>query len=178
LPRSSLSKARLTPSIQAIDVSIAEVYTASGRVGSPGTESAYRHVLETLLGAGPVVAATLLGEIPDIQKFGTAKQFVAFIGLDASVQDPGQFQGTRMHISERGCAYLRRALWYCALAAMPCDRQLSGFYARKLAESKHSKVAIVALMRNLDVTIFHVWRTSRPYDPEHEWKPTSRAHEA
>lgn len=140
---------------QAIDVPIAEVYTASSDVEYSGTESAYRHVLETIPGADPVVVATLLGEIPNIKEFRTARQFVAFIGLDTSVQDSGEFHGTRMHMSKRGCAYLRRALWYCAQAAKRCDNRFSEFCERKLAESKHTKVATVDLMRKLAVTVFH-----------------------
>jgi len=128
--------------------------------------------------AGPVVVATLLGEIPDIQRFSTAKQFVAFIGLDASAQYSGQFRRTRMHISKRGCAYLRRALWYCAQAAKRCDNRFSEFYERKLVEGKNPKVATVTLMRKLAVTTFHIWRTGRPYDPEYEWKPTPGLHKA
>ncbi|KUK40491.1 MAG: Transposase IS116/IS110/IS902 family protein [Clostridia bacterium 62_21] len=135
-------------------------------------EKSPRHVLETVPGVGPVVLATLLGEVPDISTFINPRRFVAFAGIDASVKESGEFQGTRMHISKRGSPYLRRALWYCAQAAKRCDERFNAYYQRKLQEGKHPKVATVALMRKLAVVIYYIWRSGKPYDPDYVWKPT------
>lgn len=123
-----------------------------------------------------MVLATLLGEIPDISAFTNPRRFVAFAGLDASVRESGEFQSTRMHISKRGSPYLCRALWYCAEAAKRFDPHFHAFYQRKLHESKHPKVATVALMRKLMVTIYYIWRSGKPYDPEYVWHPLAPKH--
>jgi transposase len=159
---------------QAIDDAITEVCqrAKSDQEEAEDKPQPYRHVLETVPGVGSVVLGTLLGEIPDIHSFGNPKQFVAFIGLDASVSESGEFQGTRMHISKRGSPYLRRAMWYAAQSAKRHDERFGDYYNRKLQDGKHPKVATVAVMRKLAVVIYHIWRTQKPYDPEYNWKPT------
>jgi len=39
----------------------------------PSKDTAYRHVLETIPGIGPVLAASIIGEIGDINRFPNAK---------------------------------------------------------------------------------------------------------
>lgn len=58
-------------------------------------ETPYRHVLETVPGIGPVLAAAIIGEIGDINRFPNARALVAYAGLDATVRTSGQFEGTR-----------------------------------------------------------------------------------
>jgi transposase len=65
-------------------------------------EQPYRHVLETIPGVGPVLAAAIIGEIGDISRFPNAKTLVAYAGLDATVKASGQFEGTRNRMSKRG----------------------------------------------------------------------------
>ncbi|BCV24877.1 transposase [Gelria sp. Kuro-4] len=117
-----------------------------------------------------------MGEIPDISAFTNPRPFVAFAGLDASVRESGEFQGTRMHVSKRGSPYLRRALWYCAQATKRFDPNFYAFYQRKLQEGKHLKVATVALMRKLMVTIYYIWRSGKSYDSEYVWHPVAHQH--
>ncbi|MGI6330512.1 MAG: IS110 family transposase [Zhaonellaceae bacterium] len=73
----------------------------------PSHDTAYRHVLETIPGIGPVLAASIIGEIGDINRFPNAKALVAYAGLDATVHSSGQFEGTRNRISKRGSPVLR-----------------------------------------------------------------------
>ncbi len=122
--------------------------------------------METVPGVGPVVLATLLGEIADIRAFPSAKQLIAYAGIDASVSEPGEFQGSRMHISKRGSPYLRRAPWHCAHNARLSDPRMSAYYQNKIHAGKHPKVAQVALMRKMVVVLYHVWKSGQPYDPE------------
>jgi transposase len=65
----------------------------------PSHDTAYRHVLETIPGIGSVLAASIIGEIGDINRFPNAKALVAYAGLDATVHSSGQFEGTRNRIS-------------------------------------------------------------------------------
>jgi len=41
-------------------------------------------------------AASIIGEIGDINRFPNAKALVAYAGLDATVRSSGQFEGTRI----------------------------------------------------------------------------------
>ncbi|WP_370636857.1 transposase [Gelria sp. Kuro-4] len=87
----------------------------------------------------------------------------SFSCLDAGIRELGEFQGTRIQVSKRGSPYLRRALWYCTQAAKRFDLNFHVFYQRKLQEGKHPKVATLALMRKLMVTIYYIWRSGKSY---------------
>lgn len=164
----------LEDQVDTLDKTIDETITEVCQSTEASTENpqSYRHVVETAPGVGPVVLGTLLGEIPDVHCFSNPKQWVAFMGLDASVSESGEFKGTRMHISKRGSPYLRRAMWYAAQTAKRHNESFAEYYNRKLGEGKHPKVATVAVMRKLAVVIYHIWRSGKPYDPEYVWQPT------
>ena len=81
-----------------------------------------------------------------------------------------------MYISKRGSPYLRRALWYCPQAAKRFDPNFHTFYQRKLQEGKHRKIATVALMRKLMVTIYYIWRSGKSYGSKYVWHPVAPEH--
>ena len=51
---------------------------------------------------------------------------VAYAGIDAAVNQSGNFEGTEVHMSKRGSPYLRRALYTAAGVAAFHDPELSG----------------------------------------------------
>lgn len=117
----------------------------------------------TIPGLGPVTAATVLGEIGDINRFATLEKLVAYAGIDATVHQSGQFNATQMHMSKRGSPYLRRALWLSAFVASQHDAELRAYYERKRTEGKHHNTIIGALCRKLLARIFIVLKEQRPY---------------
>jgi transposase len=119
--------------------------------------------LTTIPGVGAVVAATLLGEIGDIQRFPSMEQLVAYAGLDPTVYQSGQFQAAEAHISKRGSPHLRLALWLAAGIARQHDPQLKAFYEKKRAEGKFYGTAMGAVCRKLLHRIYVVLRDQRPY---------------
>jgi len=52
----------------------------------PSKDTPYRHVIETIPGIGPVLAAAIIGEIGDISRFPNPRALVAYAGLDATVR--------------------------------------------------------------------------------------------
>lgn len=86
---------------------------------------------------GPVLGAAILGEIGDISRFTSAKKLTAYAGLNATVHQSGQFEGSRAHISKRGSPYLRRALWIAAHIARMHDQTFRDLYKLKLSQGKH-----------------------------------------
>ena len=137
----------------------------------PEKDTPYRHVLETVPGIGPVLAAAIIGEIGDINRFPNAKAVVAYAGLDATVRSSGQFEGTRNRISKRGPPVLRHSLWLAAVSARVCNPELKEFYEKKRSEGKHSTVATVAVARRLLHLIYSLWKEDRPFDPNYHWSP-------
>lgn len=119
--------------------------------------------LTTIKGIGPVLAATLLAEIGDVDRFPALESLVAYTGIDPSVYESGEFTGRRQHMSKRGSPYLRRALWLAAHSTRQWNPDLDSYFQRKLAEGKPYKVAMGALCRKLLARLYVVLKEDRPY---------------
>jgi len=141
----------------------------------PNKDTAYRHVLETIPGIGPVLAASIIGEIGDINRFLNAKALVAYAGLDATVRASGQFEGTRNRISKRGSPVLRHSIWLAAVAARRFNPEMKQFFEKKRSEGKHTQVATGAVARRLVHLIYSLWKNNRPFDPDYQWSPVISA---
>jgi len=136
----------------------AEIKRIMKALGSP---------IMTIPGIGKTTGAVILGEIGDISKFDNAKKLVAFAGIDATVRQSGEFEGTQNKMSKRGSPYLRRALFQSALVACTGknpDPVLSAFYHKKIAEGKHHNTAVGAVARKLCNIIHSVLTNNRPYE--------------
>lgn len=121
--------------------------------------------ITTCPGVGKVLGAVILSEIGDISRFSEPKKLVAFVGVDPSVKQSGQFVGTQNRISKRGSPNLRRAIWMAATVAAFRDPVLSAFYQKKRSEGKHHSSAIGAVARKLTLIIYAVLRDNKPYVP-------------
>jgi len=139
----------------------------------PSKDTAYRHVLETIPGIGPVLAASIIGEIGDINRFPNAKALVAYAGLDATVRSSGQFEGTRNRISKRGSPVLRHSIWLAAVSARRFNPEMKEFFEKKRSEGKHTLVATGAVARRMVHLIYSLWKDNRPFDPNYQWSPTN-----
>jgi len=123
------------------------------------------HYLTTITGVSDITAAVILGEIGSIDRFEQPKQLVAFAGLDASVHQSGEFNGTNMKLSKRGSPYLRRAIWQAAFVASFNDPALSLYYKKLRKRGKVHGTAVGAVARKLTHIIFAILRDQKPYEP-------------
>jgi transposase len=119
--------------------------------------------LTTIPGIGSTLAAALLGEIGDVNRFATLEKLVAYAGIDPTVYQTGQFEARQAHMSKRGSPYLRHALWLAASAARQHDPQLKAYYERRRAEGKAHGVVIGAICRKLLARVYAVLVENRPY---------------
>lgn len=128
--------------------------------------SSLNSFITTIPGIGPVLGASIISEIGDISTFTSAEKLVAFAGIDPSVVQSGDFEGTRGKMSKRGSPHLRRALWLAAqCAAMQDGSIFRAYYLKKISEGKHHFTAIGAVARKLTYTVFAVLRDNKPYVP-------------
>lgn len=102
--------------------------------------------LRQLQGVGPILAATLLGYVPELGQIDSA-QLSALIGVAPFARDSGQTFRPR-HV-RGGRAVVRHVLYMAALAATRFNPILAAFYARLLAAGKPKMVCLVAVMRRM-----------------------------
>lgn len=120
--------------------------------------------LTSIPGVGSVIAASILGEIADINRFDNPRKLVAFAGIDPSVYQSGQFNASNTRMSKRGSPYLRHSLWQAAVSASQHDPQLKAYYDRRKADGKHRNVILGAICRRLLNRIFVILKENRPYE--------------
>jgi transposase len=118
--------------------------------------------LRTIPGIGPVVARTLLGELPELGTLDR-QQVATLAGVAPLNQDSGQRTGTRR--VGGGRAPVRAALYMAVVSAIRCNPVIRPFYARLIAAGKPVKVAMVACMRKLLVFANAVLRDDVDWSP-------------
>lgn len=141
----------------------------------PSPDANYRHVVETPPGIGTTTAAAIIGEIRNINRFPNAKSLVAFAGLDATVNESGEFKASRNKISKRGSPTLRHSLYLAAISSINANPELEEYYRKKRSQGKSHKMAVVAVARRLLHLLYSLWKDNRSFDPDYKWAPPQHA---
>ena len=121
-------------------------------------------LLSSVPGIGPVTAACLLAELPELGKLNR-KQIAALVGVAPHNRDSGNYRGKRSVWGGR--APVRANLYMATLVATRCNAVIKAFYARLCAAGKPKKMALTACMRKL-LTILNSMMCTQS-----EWKPTT-----
>ena len=121
-------------------------------------------LLQSVPGVGPVVASTLVAELPELGKVNR-EQIAALAGLAPYDHESGKFKGRRSCFGGR--TQVRCTLYMAALAARRFNPIVRALSQRLLARGKSFKVMMVACMRKL-LTILNtiaatktIWRENQ-----------------
>jgi transposase len=108
-------------------------------------------LIQSIPGIGTKIAATILAEIGEIDRFDHAKKLIAFAGIDPSVFSSGKFTATQNSITKRGSRRLRTALYQAVRCGLRSSRnkKMRAYYDKKRAEGKLFKVAVIACANKL-----------------------------
>ncbi|QPQ28839.1 IS110 family RNA-guided transposase [Lysinibacillus sp. JNUCC 51] len=133
-------------------------------------------IIKSIPGIGEKIAATIISEIGEIDRFNNPKKLVAFAGVDPSVFESGKFSATKNRITKRGSSRLRHALFMavrCAIrdcrktktddTIIPRNKKIREFYDKKREEGKPFKVAIIACVNKLLHWIFALLKNKTTY---------------
>jgi transposase len=141
--------------------------------------------LTSITGIGDSSAAVLVAKIIDIDRFATADDLVGFFGIFPEEHSSGVDKKGRplppgtMVMSPRGNDLVRGTLWMAAMAGLRGNPALRALYRRLRAKGKRGDVALGHCMRKLLHLVYAVWKTGKPFDPNHyPWvqeNPTSAA---
>src|SRR5207249_2950900 len=130
-------------------------------------------LLMTAPGIGAVTASALVATIDDVQRFASAHQFEAYLGLVPGERSSGELR----RIGPITKAGNRRARWLLVEAAWrilrskdPASAPLRA-WARPIAARRGPRIAAVALARRLAGILYAMWRDSVPYDARKVRRP-------
>ena len=116
-------------------------------------------------GIGPVIAAGIIAEIGDINRFRNDDALAKFAGLVWSQYQSGEFEAEDTFIRKTGNVYLRNYFCQAATCLKNHNSDFATFYSRKFKEvSKHQhKRAIVLTARKAVRVIFALLHDNRLY---------------
>lgn len=107
-------------------------------------------ILRTCPGVGNVTIGMLLAELPELGQLNRG-QIAKLVGVAPLARDSGKKSGQRKTFAGR--ALVRKVLYMAALTATRFNKPLKTFYNRLISKGKPKKLAIVAVMRKLLVTL-------------------------
>jgi transposase len=107
-------------------------------------------VLTSVKGIGDVAATTFLLELPELGELNN-REIASLVGVAPKNNDSGYYRGKRQVWGGRQS--VRNMLFMCSMVAIRFNPVIAGYYQRLTAKGKPHKVAIVACMRKLLVTI-------------------------
>jgi transposase len=147
--------AAFTDQLKTLDKTIAQLAKTSRYA------KAFRK-LKLLSGVGTLTAMVFLTEIGDLNRFANRRQLAAYLGLAPAAFESGDRDDRKGRITRQGPSQLRHVLCQAAWAAIRCSEKWKGTYERiKRGTPKRSKIAIVAVMRQLGIAM---WQTARSPD--------------
>lgn len=124
-----------------------------------------RELLSSIPGIADNTAATLLAFLSPVERFRSAKQVVAYVGLNPRIRQSGQWAG-KSPIAKTGNTLLRKALYLPAVVAKHHNPIIAAFCDRLLARGKRPMQVVVAAMRRLLHLVFGVLKSGKPFDPK------------
>ncbi len=117
-------------------------------------------LLQSVPGIGPVVARTLLADLPELGSLNR-RQIAKLVGIAPLNRDSGRWRGRRTIYGGR--ASVRTMLYMATLVGLRYNPAVQRLYERLMAAGKPQKVAHVACMRKLLTILNHTVRTNQPW---------------
>jgi len=154
--RSSVKRiiACLKTEMNAVEEQIRQFMNAHEQVGEQ------EQLLRTARSIGPVTAATLLADLPELGQLDR-KQIAALVGVAPMNKDSGKKRGYRK--TKGGRPDVRRALYMATLTGIRYNPVLKPQYEQLVKRGKEKKVAITACMRKLLTILNAMMRDQQPF---------------
>jgi transposase len=113
-------------------------------------------LIEQLGGVGVVTAMVYLTELGDLRRFKNRQQVGSFLGLTPSSFETGEADDRKGHITRQGPGRVRKVLNQAVWSRLRTTPEARAKFDR-IAEKnpKHKKKAVVALMRELGIAMWH-----------------------
>ncbi len=153
--------------IEHLNQAIAEIETRiRQRIHDDPDLKGQRDLLNSIPGLGDVTIPVVLAYYGGgALRFQSAKQAVAFAGLDPRQRESGSSVRGKPRLSKVGHSALRKALYMPAMVATTRTDWGKRFKARLAAAGKPPMLILGAMMRKLLQVAFGVLKSAKPFDP-------------
>ena len=152
--------------LEHLDQAIAEVEAAiRQRVDDDPSLKQQHALLESIPSLGRVTIPVILAFYGGAQRFKTAKQAVAFAGLDPRQHESGSSVRGKPRLSKVGHSALRKALYMPAMVATTRTAWGQAFKTRLAAAGKPPMLILGAMMRKLLHVAYGVLKSAQPFNP-------------
>jgi transposase len=121
-----------------------------------------RELLTSMPGIGDSVAATLIGDLPELGSLNR-REIASLTGVAPFNRDSGTFRGKRR--IRGGRALSRTSLYLSAMVAIRFNPDIKRFYERLLSAGKHKKVALTACIRKIVTALNAMIRDNATWQP-------------
>ena len=121
-----------------------------------------RELLTSMPGIGNCVAATLIGDLPELGSLNR-REIASLTGVAPFNRDSGKLRGKRR--IRGGRAHSRTALYLSAMVASRFNPDIKRFYQRLVDAGKHKKVALTACIRKIVTLSTPCCAITRPGNP-------------
>ena len=133
--------------------------------------------IATVKGLGETTVVCVIAETQGFHLIENRKQLVGYSGLDVKAEQSGK-EDPKHHISKKGNAHIRAALYMPALVAVRYNRQIRDAYGRICQKHPNEKmIGVTAAMRRLLLLIYTLWKNGEKYDGNRDKTHTQRKKE-
>jgi len=117
-------------------------------------------IMQTYKGVGRITSATMIAKLPELGKVNN-KQISALVGVAPFNNDSGRMRGRRR--IKGGRPDVRKVLYMAAVSAVQWNPYMKDYYESLLRRGKLKKVALVACMHKILITLNAMVRDGTPY---------------
>lgn len=114
-------------------------------------------------GISYTLAAMILAEVGDVERFESPAKLLAFAGLEPSTYQSGNFTASHATMVKRGSKYLRWAILNAARLVCMRDSTFKAYRDRKQLEGKHYFVASSHTAKKLIRVIFYMLKNNQQF---------------
>ena len=124
-------------------------------------------LITSIKGIADASSIQILAELMVLPKELSARQWVAYAGLDPRHFESGSSVTKKPRISKAGNKYIRHALYMPALVATRHEPHIKGYYEHMINDNGLKKIqAVCAVMRKLLHAIHGMLKTGKSFDGE------------
>lgn len=152
--------------LELIDQLDEQIKTLAKEIPIPEELEPEIEVLRSMPGVGKLIAATILAEIGDIQRFSSPKALCSWAGLTPRVHQSGTVL-RHGRITKEGSTYLRSAMVCAAITAIRVSPRWSMVYER-IARRSGWRAAKVAVGRKMLSVIYYMLKRGEHYQEEYQ----------